>query len=171
MTYEEAIKAGGKEVGQSAYNQALQSGGVDITNGQAQATIPQEQPSMIGETISNIPSSTINLLKSTIHPILHPKETAQGLYNLATLDDKTWSNVADYYKNRYGGWENVEQTIRKDPVGFATDVASVLSIGGGLAKGVGKVSQISGMPLKSAETAGKFLQKAGKVTDPFQAIG
>ncbi len=92
----------------------------------------------VQEMVGNIPSSFAKLVKDTVTPFLHPIDTGKGLLNLATLDNKTWGSIVDFYKNRYGGAENLKQTMLKDPAGFAADISTILSGAGAVTKGVGK---------------------------------
>lgn len=173
MTYKEALKAGGQDITENqdatpviTYEDALKAGGKDVT------TIPEFQPikkqtsvdivkqaleSIPGsvkmaqqkqiEMIKNIPESTINLIKNTAGAFIHPIQTGKGLLKLATLDDTAWSQIANFYKERYGGFKELENTIIKDPVGFATDVSTMLSVVGGITKLTGKgISKVTPKP-------------------------
>jgi hypothetical protein len=67
--------------------------------------------------------------------------------------------VGQFFADRYGGIENVRKTLAQDPVGFAADVATVLTAGGGLAaRGPGLVGKV-----------GKVATAAGRVVDPLSA--
>lgn len=119
----------------------------------------------IKEMISNIPESTINLVKNTASSFIHPIQTGKGLLKLATLDNTAWTQIANFYKERYGGFKELENTIIKDPVGFATDVSTMLSVVGGVTKLTGKTG------ISTLQKAGQTLSEAGKIVDPFKAIG
>lgn len=119
-----------------------------------------------GEMLSNIPGSTINLIKNTAGAFIHPIQTGKGLFKLATLDDTAWTQIANFYKERYGGVKELENTVIKDPVGFAADVSTLLSVVGGATKLVGKVGKV-----ETLQKTGQTFSEAGKATDPFRAIG
>lgn len=70
--------------------------------------------------------------------------------------------VGKFYKDRYGGVENIKKTLYEDPTGAALDVATVLSGAGGLVKGAGTLT-------KSAKIAqiGRGLETAGELTNPL----
>lgn len=95
-----------------------------------------------------------------------------GLSNVSNID-KLYGKSTDYqpqaeavgkfYKDRYGGVENIKKTLYEDPTGAALDAATVLSgVGGGL-KGVGTLSKSS----KLAE-AGNIASKLGEIVDPIR---
>lgn len=67
--------------------------------------------------------------------------------------------VGQFYKDRYGGLENIKNTLVNDPVGTAADAATILTGGGSLlARAPGAVG-----------TVGQVLQGAGRVVDPVNA--
>jgi hypothetical protein len=72
---------------------------------------------------------------------------------------QTASNVGEFYKQRYGGSENIKRTLAEDPVGALADVSTVLSGGAGLAK-------MAGAP--SMATQG--LSAASRYTNPLLPI-
>ena len=62
-------------------------------------------------------------------------------------------------KKRYGGWENIKDTIESDPVGIASDIAGALTGGGALAGKYGvKAANIGAMvdPVNMAANAAKI---------------
>lgn len=121
------------------------------------------------QAITNLPSSAVELGKNIITPIVHPVETAKGLGTLATEWPKAvtgqeapnWQALGDFFKQRYGGVENLKDTLAKDPLGFAADLSTVLG-GSGVAL---KVAGEAGNASKIA-TVGKALGKASDVTNP-----
>jgi hypothetical protein len=104
-----------------------------------------------------------------------PMETTEAFRNLglgllekagvkaSAGHEKYADAVGRFFADRYGGIENVRKTLAQDPVGFAADMATVLTAGGGLAaRGpglVGKVGEVAGAagrlvdPLSVAATA------------------
>lgn len=129
--------------------------------------------------VVNTPKSALNLAKSTVQPFLHPIETAQNLGRVAAgvgsklgipgaKDYEPYANaVGQFFANRYGGVENVKQTIMNDPVGFVADVATVLTAGGGLAERVpgivgdiGEATRAVGTTINPFNVAQKGASKA-----------
>lgn len=143
--------------------------------------------SMLGEAVSNIPSSAGHLVSNVVgagEGLI--RSAAGGMENLTGLgqnpDDLASFNkfnqavthpldtvqaVGQGLGERYGTpteWKSgdfskLEQTIRKDPVGLAADLSALFSGGGSLASEVGLAN------------TGRFLSKAGEVVEPLRAMG
>ncbi len=137
--------------------------------GEAQPT-PQGELTVgnaVMQGIGNIPSSLKRFGEAVISPITHPIETGKGLAKIATAaanplspeSQMTGQELGKFYAERYGGWENVKKTFAEDPIGFLSDVSTVLTGSGALAKAGGLA--------KTAET----LSVAGRVADPIAAAG
>lgn len=134
-----------------------------------------------GEALRNAPSSAKNLVSGLYQAVRHPIDTgmnvldaaAGGLRNAlpesvvnfveggnpnpsAIRASQTASNVGEFFKNRYGGSEQVKNTLATDPVGAAADAASVLYGGGAAA---------SRLPMLGK--TGAAITKAGKIIDPI----
>lgn len=75
-------------------------------------------------------------------------------------------SVGKFYKDRYGGVDNIKKTLYEDPTGVALDAATVLTGAGGLVKGAGTLS-------KSARIAqiGRGIETAGEVINPLSYAG
>lgn len=67
--------------------------------------------------------------------------------------------VGQFYKDRYGGVENIRNTLVNDPVGTAADAATILTGGGSL------LARAPGV----AGTVGQVARGAGRVVDPVNA--
>lgn len=125
----------------------------------SRASLPKREWSDVPlEALTNIPSSAGNFIGGIYQAVRHPFETGGnlidavggGIYNAlpkqatAVLDKldrhpaktKQAVQVADatgqFFKDRYGSTEGLKNTLATDPVGVASDVATVLS-GGALA--------------------------------------
>lgn len=114
----------------------------------------------VAEALSNVPGSALELGKNIAQPVIHPIDTAKGVYKVAT-DPETRAAVGQFYKDRYGGIENLHNTLIKDPVGAVSDLATVLTLGGGLAA---KAPGIVGK-------AGEIVAKTGNAIDPIANAG
>jgi len=102
--------------------------------------------------IGNIPKSGVQFVKDITAPIHSPVETAEGVYalgkglmQLAIPGEQGGEDVArqvgQYFVDRYGSIDAVIKTAVEDPVGVASDVASLFSGGASL---VGKVGGKAG---------------------------
>ena len=144
-----------------------------------QATVEGKMPltEMFSQAISNVPSSTVNLVEDTMQPFLHPIDTAnsllslgKGLYQLTTPgeqpDEATAKAVGQYFSNRYGGIENFKRSFASDPMGVLADASIV--IGGGAAL-TGKTASLSG---KGAAAAGivRGASNVAKIADALDPV-
>ena len=125
------------------------------------------------ELLSNTPGSALNFAKNIYTAVRHPIETFTTLKDLATglihkttpgvqPDEKLVDATVSFFKDRYGGAEEIKNTILKDPVGFAADLSFVLNTVGGAANLAGKVSK-----LKSITSVGEKITKAGNAVNPI----
>ncbi len=108
----------------------------------------------IGNTIKNIPSSAGNFLSGIGQALLHPIETVKGVGTIALGGaqkfipgeqeaEQTFDAVTTFFKDRYGGLDNIKNTVESDPIGFLSDVATLFTGGGALATKVGTVGKLS----------------------------
>lgn len=150
------------------------------TNGQW--VEPPKQPSAgqrVYNAIQNIPGSAMQLGKDLVTPILHPVDTAGALSDVAkgylqkvrdlspqeyrgsepAFDASKADAVSEFYKNRFGGLENIARTAETDPVGMAADISGLLTGGASAA------ARIPGTVGRVAQTAAKV----GRAIDPISA--
>jgi hypothetical protein len=129
-----------------------------------------------GAALRNVPKSAVEFGKNVVEPFISPVQTFKGLGDVlggvmepVTPDfmysDEALKNakaaragVADFFANRYGGYENLKRTVAEDPIGFLGDLSTVLTGG---AVGAGKLGATS--------TAGA-LTKAATYTNPLTPI-
>lgn len=122
---------------------------------------PFEAQNPVLETLSNVPESAANFASDFVQPFLHPIQTATALKDIGAgvlakagigdADEATANAVGEYLANRYGGLENLQATIKKDPVGFLADASLILTAGGSAAA---RVPGIVGKAGKVAATVG-----------------
>lgn len=74
--------------------------------------------------------------------------------------------VGNFYKDRYGGVENIKKSFYEDPTGVALDVSTVATGVGGALKGAGAMANSSKLA-----RAGQIASKIGEVTDPLSIVG
>jgi hypothetical protein len=127
----------------------------------------------LGTAASNIPGSAANFAGDIFHAVTSPVETVTNIAQvgkgalqkagvMSGEDAKPAADaVGQFFADRYGGSENLVNTMKTDPVGFLSDLSLVLT-GGGMAaaKAPGIVGQ-----------AGQALKTAGRVVDPLTPVG
>jgi hypothetical protein len=133
---------------------------------------------MLKGAVQNILPSTGELIKNIVQPIIHPIDTATGLYQVGKgvasklglvnndpkakeENERVINALGQHLVERYGGVENVMNTFEKDPAGLLLD-ASMLLTGGGTA-----VAKIPGTIGKIGEIAAT----TGRVIDPLRPVG
>ena len=140
---------------------------------------------MLAQAATNVPSSAGNLVSNLYHAVTNPVQTVSGILDVGAgaLQKAMPKPVVDFInkfetnpeaaqravnaanqaggalKERYGGIENIKNTIATDPVGAMADISTLLSGGGTIA---GRIP----MAGKVAST----LTTAGEVTNPINAM-
>ena len=159
---------------------------------------------------SNIIPSATRFGESLITPFLHPMDTANAIgdvlggagQHLKDLDPLNKYRPAEqlagprhsteaidaigrHLADRYGGLDNIKNTLIEDPVGFLADASMVLTGGGGLAarapgtivatagraalpsqRAIGTVSNAVRSAGRAAETVGRAIDPIALVTKP-----
>lgn len=165
-------------------SQQLNAGGGRLAQ-QVQQNPPPEKKS-VGGFAKNVVKSGASLLGgigSSLLNVFNPNMQKNTLANIADvgagglerlfLGDKAqtpeaqkFGAVTDFYKQRYGGGQNIKDTLYNDPVGAAADLSTVLTGGGAALRGVGslaKASKLSGV--------GEALTRTGAAIDPLNVAG
>ena len=107
-------------------------------------TAKKTEKGTLRQALENLPSSTVQLAKDVVQPIISPIDFLKSTYSLGkgvielTIpgeqpDEKTARAVGQYLANRYGGLENIRDTFAQDPAGLLADAAILLRGGGALA--------------------------------------
>ncbi len=131
-----------------------------------QQSIPQQVGESVKKTIGNIPRSAGEMVGGLYQAVRHPVDTATALgktamggvsklYGGGSENEQYWDAMTNFFKERYGGLDNLKNTIETDPVGFAADISTFLG-GAGLATKVGTAGKM-----------GQGLIKAGRAIDPL----
>lgn len=83
------------------------------------------------------------------------------------------NNIGQFYKDRYGGVENIKNTLYNDPVGAVADVATLATGVGGALRGGGAVASKLGSVSKASQLtkAGKIASNIGYKIDPIMGAG
>lgn len=137
------------------------------------------------EAFYNTGKSAYQFAADIANAVLHPIDTLKGVTDIGSgviskgvekfvkqdpkvraKNEAALDAMIEYFKGEYGGEENLKNKIAKDPVGFLTDVSTVLTGGGGLFSKLGKISS----KLKPLEKVGEIVNKTGGVIDPLNAI-
>lgn len=116
---------------------------------------PQEAPS-IGGFGKNVVQSGANFLGNIANAALHPIQTVQniggaavgGLQELGGQQNENtqkFDALTSYFKDRYGGVDQLLHTAYTDPVGLAADISAALGVGGGIAGIAGKGAELAGL--------------------------
>src|SRR5689334_23169207 len=112
--------------------------------------VVKDERGALTRAISNAPESAANFVGGIVDAVRHPVRTASTIADIGTgavqnaLPEAMQAGsaagqramagaVGGYFKQRYGGLENLKETFATDPVGLAADAATVLSGGGGIA--------------------------------------
>ncbi|AIL98101.1 hypothetical protein [Sinorhizobium meliloti] len=131
-----------------------------------------------GAALSNLGSSAGQALSDIAQPFLHPIDTANAISDIAgglaskagimEHDESAADSVGQFFADRYGGMDQLKRTMAEDPVGFLSDVGTILSAGGlagARAAGVtGKVAKIAGKAGDIVDPVSLAMKGAGVVT-------
>lgn len=121
--------------------------------------------------IKNLPASAYNLAAGVANTVMHPIDTAQGIYNVGkgavskaagalgveqdpetkAQNEAAINAVGQFFADRYGGIENFKKTLAEDPAGFAMDLSTVLSGGGAAAARIPGAARVANTVRKTAE--------------------
>lgn len=157
------------------------------------AYTPSMTGNPLGDAITNSAQSTVQLAKDVlrvINPLNLPK-TASAIGNLALgvvdllaskagidLDKQLGEDkskyaiqVGTFYKNKYGTPQKFAEAIQYDPAGFASDILTLISGVGGVAKLGGKVANIATKTAKAGSIVAKVGSGITKATDVVGDIG
>jgi hypothetical protein len=155
----EKLKANGYDIG------ALEA---KPSEPQEIVTTPQKIAGYLGETLGNIPASTLNLAQGVYETATHPLQTAEALGQAAMSPVQTAKAIGGYAAERYGSPTQALETFRQDPVGVLSDISAVAGGVGVGARLAGKGPLAQGA-MKLAERAAPSNVLAGMVQAPFNA--
>lgn len=131
----------------------------------------QEQPQKksVGGFLGNVVNSGFNFVKNTAEAVIHPIRTVKSLgkVGLGAAEkvvpgrqgaETEFDAVTDFFKQRYGTWEKAKETAYNDPVGVASDLATLFTGAGGALK-LAKVAKV-----------GSVVSRAGDIVNPLTAV-
>ena len=142
------------------------------------------------QAYANAPQSAVDFAKGIYESITNPKQTLSSISDLMQAGlskvipesmvsphakpaiergGKAGAAMSQHFKERYGSAEGFKEALSKDPVGVASDISTVLSMGstgtGVLAK-AGQASRYA----PAVESVSKGLETAAKYTNPLTAV-
>lgn len=128
------------------------------------------------QSVTNIPSSALELGKNLAQAAIHPVDTLEGLVRtgagamekafpgnagLPTGNVEQYEAVKKMIGDRYGSQDALKNTLANDPVGMTADIAGLLAGGGGMVRGAGAMAN---MPRLA--NAGAKMAQVGGLMDP-----
>jgi hypothetical protein len=150
--------------------------------GQEKETGPMSWGEAGTKAVQNIPKSAGEFAGNIYQAVRHPMDTATALKDVfvggvqnaipewmqaesAKGQREKASAVGQFFKDRYGGMENIKQTLANDPVGLLADASTVATGGGallakapGLAGKIGNVTKTVGQAIDPITLAGKVVK-------------
>ena len=156
----------------------------EITHPWTPKKVDQSWGGALFEGAGNMPSSTIKAGGEIVDAVMSPIDTGTALIKLMSgglqnilpesvvqfIDPEGKSEesremanaVGQYFKEKYGGEDNIKHVVATDPASVLMDIATVMTGGAGLVTKVGKLSKIS-----QIENAGNTAAKAATFVDPL----
>ena len=164
--------------------------------------VQAESDRSVGGFAGNVVKSGANLIGGIGHAVVHPLETTKGildvgagalqnvlpksvvdtvnkidtLFNADPEAAKRAVAVADaaggVYKEKYGSWDKIKNTLYTDPVGAAADLSTILGLGGGALKTFAGAAKVAGAPEMAANVARAIapVETMANVTNPLSAV-
>ena len=152
---------------------------------QLAADTPKAWKDVGADAVSNLVPSTIDLAKNVWQAVRHPIQTGTALGKVAVGgiekaipggEDKNveaFDQTMSFFKDRYGGSENLKNTIAEDPAGFLSDLSIFLGpAGGGVGAAVrgAKIGGEVGNILKTVGKVGNFTKRNAASLDVPTAL-
>ena len=163
------------------------------------ATILQNAPAKEGMPLTDVASqayanlgpSAYEFAKGLYDSITNPKQTLTSISDLmqaglskvvpeSMIDPNAQPAIgrgkvagkamAEHFKERYGSSEGFKEALAKDPVGVASDISTVLSMGSGSVGGLAKLTEKAGYRVPQLVATEKALETAAKYTNPLTAV-
>lgn len=120
------------------------------------------------QMVSNIPESAGKFAENMAQPFIHPMQTAENIGRLlwaglkigpggmgGNLEDRqAIAPLIQDVVNRYGGPDNLANTIKTDPVGFLGDLSMLIGGGGAAMKSLGEGGKLGEVGSVVGKTAG-----------------
>lgn len=132
------------------------------------------------QAVKNVPSSAGRLVSDFAKAVTSPIQTAKAIGQVGlglaqkgaeglglredgnTQSEQAAQVLLDFYKDRYGGKEQIKQTAINDPVGLIADLTGLLGGVGAAAKAAGTVGKVGGLA-----QAGRAVESIANTLDPI----
>ena len=131
-------------------------------------TTPQKIAGYVGETLGNIPESTLNFAQGIYETATNPIETATALARAAVSPLETSRAIGGYLGERYGSPTQALETFKTDPVGVLSDISAAAG-GVGMGARLGGKGVLAQNAMRLAERAAPSNVLAGALQAPFNA--
>jgi hypothetical protein len=137
---------------------------------------------------SNVPESYGRFLSQTGHAIMHPFETAQGMYQVASgsgqrledfyrqkmglaplatgANEEHFNAFKDYVKKNYGSMDAFQRHFMQDPVQAMADLSMIIQPTTGALPGVLKAAGATDRIVSAAN----LISKAGEYSNPLKPV-
>jgi hypothetical protein len=116
---------------------------------------PQAEEKSVGGFLGNVVKSGGRFVGDIAQTVMHPIDTAKALGSAVMHPIDTATAIGGQLKERYGGLENIGNTLYEDPVGVLADVSTLAGVGA-----AAKVPKVAGS-----------LRKIEAATNPARLIG
>lgn len=164
-----------KSVGGFAKN--VVTSGVKLLGDTASAALNVFNPNMQKNTVANIARLTTGAAQ--LADPTRGNQIVSAIPGLGAVQDRAGNQegqakaVGQFYKDRYGGIDNIANTIYNDPVGVVADAATVATGIGGALRGGGAAATKLGLAGKSntLTRAGRTASNIGRTIDPLMVAG
>ncbi len=142
------------------------------------------------QAVGNTPKSAARFVRDIWNSVTSPIETGKGIVRTGSgylqkafpgimqydpRDNRAYADAMNkFFKDRYGGVEEVKRAVAEDPVGVLGDLSTVMTgLSGGLRAGAGIAEKAgaAGRVAEAAKTAGTVAAKAGEIADPLAVMG
>jgi len=160
-----------------------------MQNAQPQEGMPLTD--VASQAYANLGPSAYEFAKGLYESITNPKQTLSSISDLmqaglskvipeSMIDPNAKPAIgrgkvagqamSEHFKERYGSAEGFKQALAKDPIGVASDISTVLSMGSGSAGALAKLSEKAGYRVPQLVATEKALETAAKYTNPLTAV-
>lgn len=164
-----------KSVGGFAKN--VVTSGAKLLGDTASAALNVFNPNMQKNTVANIARLTTGAAQ--LADPTRGNQIVSAIPGLGAVQSRTGNQeaqakaVGQFYKDRYGGIDNITNTIYNDPVGVVADAATVATGVGGALRGGGAIATKMGLAGKSnaLTRAGRTASNIGRTVDPIMVAG